>query len=1096
MLGLEENAADQIQQPQESAILVAVRVRPLNEKELIQLHNARMTPGQSQNAQFRKIIHVLDKNVLVFDPPYDADEDNPNWNQYQKALSKKEERYGIGSRRCKDVRFAFDRVFGEETQQEEVFENTTKGLIDGVLNGFNSTVFAYGATGCGKTHTISGTPEKPGIIFLTMRELFQRIEECADEKIVQISLSYLEIYNEQIRDLLINNQKPLAIREDEKKRVIVAGLSEHHPKDVTEVMNMILKGNANRTMSPTEANATSSRSHAVLQIHVKQRPRTAGVSEDFTLATLSLIDLAGSERASVTKNRGERLLEGANINRSLLALGNCINALCDDTKKHHIPYRDSKLTRLLKFSLGGNCKTVMIVCVSPSSAHYDETHNTLKYANRAKNIKTKVHRNLINVDRHVSQYVKAIYELRQEVADLKRKIKALEENGAAEAAKRRSASDRAAEEVVKKVRVSYESALAKEMEAAAAQATVENLLLQLEALEQWIASYDAHSAEDAATKRGYRDTVTALVMELERHRQGAEAAAISSQKSADVHYTAAIKVEQAVNDPISLERLNLEKQNLELQVENARLQSQLTVFQQTAATMGEAVKSLMAANGACLAGMKQAIDAQGDDGVRGYLDGVYRACITAITEATGRQMGLQGLLQYEGMGVVDFAGGQVWQAPQQKQPLTSRSHQQSQQRQRRHSALPSTLGNIRRTPSGPDVHGRFQPRPTRVHSPAKRRPIFNHVASRPQLSALSSSSSSATSTGHGTGAGAGAVGVSAATPISGAGTNGLSGGAQRRLASTGRSSAGSTASSVTEARPNGEQKLSPSKRRSERLATKRTGTKRQKTSVLEDVPEVVEDEYEGEEAADEWSVGDETDSLIASAASVNGNGKPHLRAGILTRSQQAPPNDQLPPQPPAAKKTVTFVDEIQESMAVASAAITGTSPEVIEENQILVTPKRARRDSGGGPIRSGRKRRSLIPIAPPSVGRNGVSRGKENVQEQALEGERSTKHSSRSSLDPGKPHRSSMMAILGTARPRRRQTISGNDNGEQPQSQQQTSSQGSKSTSTWNPGRPLRITSAASLVSDLGIKGLPSVDSNGGAAIRGKQTDGKKPHWR
>src|SRR5437868_4341240 len=105
-----------------------------------------------------------------------------------------------------------------------------------------------------------------------------------------------------------------------------------------------------------------------------------------------------------------------------LALGNCINALCDDTKKQHIPYRDSKLTRLLKFSLGGNCKTVMIVCVSPSSQHYDETHNTLKYANRAKNIKTKVSRNMINVNRHVSQYVKAIYELTQEVEGLKKKL--------------------------------------------------------------------------------------------------------------------------------------------------------------------------------------------------------------------------------------------------------------------------------------------------------------------------------------------------------------------------------------------------------------------------------------------------------------------------------------------------------------------------------------------------------------------------------------------------------------------------------------------------------------------------------------------------
>jgi Kinesin motor domain len=200
-------------------------------------------------------------------------------------------------------------------------------------------------------------------------------------------------------------------------------------------MNLILIGNERRTSSPTEANATSSRSHAVLQINVTVKNKTGDVSEEAHQATLSIIDLAGSERASVTKNRGARLFEGANINKSLLgisskspslisALGNCINALCDSNRRGHIPYRDSKLTRLLKFSLGGNCKTVMIVCISPSSAHYDETHNTLKYGNRAKEIKTKVSRNTLNIDRHVSQYVKLIYELRQEVAELKGKAKA------------------------------------------------------------------------------------------------------------------------------------------------------------------------------------------------------------------------------------------------------------------------------------------------------------------------------------------------------------------------------------------------------------------------------------------------------------------------------------------------------------------------------------------------------------------------------------------------------------------------------------------------------------------------------------------------
>ncbi len=244
---------------------------------------------------------------------------------------------------------------------------TTKPLLDSVLDGYNATIFAYGATGCGKTHTITGTAQQPGIIFLTMQELFEKIGERSSEKVTELSLSYLEIYNETIRDLLVpgGSKAGLMLREDSHQAVTVSGLTSHHPKDVQEVMDMIVQGNEYRTVSPTEANAVSSRSHAVLQINIAMKDRNADINEPHTMATLSIIDLAGSERASATKNRGERLLEGANINKSLLALGSCINALCDARRKNHVPYRNSKLTRLLKFSLGGNCKTVMIVCVSP-----------------------------------------------------------------------------------------------------------------------------------------------------------------------------------------------------------------------------------------------------------------------------------------------------------------------------------------------------------------------------------------------------------------------------------------------------------------------------------------------------------------------------------------------------------------------------------------------------------------------------------------------------------------------------------------------------------------------------------------------------------
>jgi kinesin family protein 18/19 len=283
------------------------------------------------------------------------------------------------------------------------------------------------ATGCGKTHTISGSESDPGIIYLTMADLFQQIEDRKDDYNAEVVVTFLEIYNEEIRDLLADPGSPiprggLQIRED--KSVKVVGLTELRPKTAEEVKDIVLMGNSRRTQSPTHANETSSRSHAVLQVHVTQSPRTASLTEECYMGTLSIIDLAGSERAAATTNMGQRMVEGANINKSLLALGNCINALCESGGAiRHVPYRNSKLTRLLKFSLGGNCKTVMIVCVAPTSLHFDDTHNTLIYAERATKIKTRVvTRNVVNVDRHVGRYVEAINRLNIEVAELKAKL--------------------------------------------------------------------------------------------------------------------------------------------------------------------------------------------------------------------------------------------------------------------------------------------------------------------------------------------------------------------------------------------------------------------------------------------------------------------------------------------------------------------------------------------------------------------------------------------------------------------------------------------------------------------------------------------------
>ncbi|ERE68379.1 kinesin-like protein KIF18B-like protein [Cricetulus griseus] len=297
---------------------------------------------------------------------------------------------------------------------QDVFQHTTHSILDSFLQGYNCSVFAYGATGAGKTHTMLGKEGDPGIMYLTTMELYRRLEARQEEKKFEVLISYLEVYNEQIHDLL-EPKGPLTIREDPDKGVVVPGLSFHQPASATQLLEMLTRGNCSRTQHPTDANATSSRSHAIFQIFVKQQDRVPGLTQALQVAKMSLIDLAGSERASSTHAKGERLREGANINRSLLALINVLNALADAKgRKSHVPYRDSKLTRLLKDSIGGNCRTVMIAAISPSSLTYEDTYNTLKYADRAKEIRLTLKSNVISLDHHISQYATICQQLQAE----------------------------------------------------------------------------------------------------------------------------------------------------------------------------------------------------------------------------------------------------------------------------------------------------------------------------------------------------------------------------------------------------------------------------------------------------------------------------------------------------------------------------------------------------------------------------------------------------------------------------------------------------------------------------------------------------------
>ncbi|CAB3369685.1 Hypothetical predicted protein [Cloeon dipterum] len=395
--------------PGSSNIKVLLRVRPSNKKEL-------------DDNRWRDVVEVVDKDLVIFDPKEEED--------FFFHHGKKQTFRDINKKQPKNLQFNFDRVFGPEEATSDVYQQSIQGLIGNLMNGYNCSVFAYGATGAGKTFTMLGSPDHPGVTPLLMKELYDTLQlENAD---VDVACSYLEIYNEHVHDLLVESSqpKPLQLREDGAS-VMVSDLSWHRPASAEDLMSILQAGNLRRTQHPTDANKESSRSHAVFQVLVKMKKRCEGAarSGQVRCAKLSMIDLAGSERAAATTNNKSRFTEGANINKSLLALGNCINALADGLK--HVPFRNSKLTRLLKGSLGGNCQTVMIANVSPSNAVYEDTYNTLKYATRAKKIKNRVKKNLISVDITAAETAKELDSARNEIADLQAKVAALQKENLA-----------------------------------------------------------------------------------------------------------------------------------------------------------------------------------------------------------------------------------------------------------------------------------------------------------------------------------------------------------------------------------------------------------------------------------------------------------------------------------------------------------------------------------------------------------------------------------------------------------------------------------------------------------------------------------------
>lgn len=357
---------------------VVVRCRPMNQKEIAQGH--------------QRIIEMNVKKGTI-------EINNP---------AKKEEVPRM---------FTYDSVYDWNSKQIDLYDETFRQLVDSVLEGYNGTIFAYGQTGTGKTFTMEGVRSDPilrGVIPNSFEHIFTHIARTQNQQYL-VRASYLEIYQEDIRDLLSKDQsRRLELKERPDTGVYVKDLQSFVCKSVKEIEHVMNVGNQNRAVGATNMNEHSSRSHAIFIITIECSEPGADGENHIRVGKLNMVDLAGSERQTKTGATGERLKEATKINLSLSALGNVISALVDG-KSTHVPYRDSKLTRLLQDSLGGNARTVMVANIGPASYNFEETITTLRYANRAKNIKNKPKINEDPKDALLREFQEEIVRLKREL---------------------------------------------------------------------------------------------------------------------------------------------------------------------------------------------------------------------------------------------------------------------------------------------------------------------------------------------------------------------------------------------------------------------------------------------------------------------------------------------------------------------------------------------------------------------------------------------------------------------------------------------------------------------------------------------------------
>jgi hypothetical protein len=360
-------------------IQVVVRFRPLNEREISNDTRTHIKINTGDNS-----IVITDKNIV-----HD---------------------------------FKFDYVFDYASSQEEIYKIVALGAVESVCHGYNATIFAYGSSGSGKTFTMFGNENQRGIIPNACQTIFKYINNNMIEN--NVKCSFIEIYNERIRDLFNVHSEDLHIRQNEKG-VYIQSLTEKLVYNSSDILNCIKSGSNQRMIGATSVNDVSSRSHAVLTITITQ----IGIDGSEIISKLNLVDLAGSENVGRSEAHGMALTEAQNINKSLSALGNVINALTD-SRRGHIPYRDSKLTYFLQDSLGGNSKTIMIATVSPATSVVFETLNTIKFAKRAKDIKNipKINRNesTINLLKTIEQLNGKIELLEEKIANYQGIVESIE----------------------------------------------------------------------------------------------------------------------------------------------------------------------------------------------------------------------------------------------------------------------------------------------------------------------------------------------------------------------------------------------------------------------------------------------------------------------------------------------------------------------------------------------------------------------------------------------------------------------------------------------------------------------------------------------